>query len=177
NRELAAITTRRAEVRQAAAIFAADWDRLEEPEPGPLVVSPTDSRQRLIGLIESARSSLDIYAEVVRDEAVIEALSGAESRGVNVRLVVSPEYSDQDRGQSEREWLAAAGVEIRFARGEYIHAKLIIVDGATVWLGSQNFTATSLDQNREVGMVIDDTANVNRVREVFDADFATGRQE
>lgn len=175
NREFAAITTRRGEVEQASAIFAADWDRLEEPNAGPLVVSPTNSRQTLLSLIENAQSSLDVYAEVMRDEQIIEAFIEAEARGVEVRLVVSPEYSDEGRGERERARLSDAGVEVRLARGVYIHAKAIIVDGITVWLGSQNFTATSLDQNREVGIIIDDTVNVSRVRGVFETDFTSGR--
>lgn len=175
NREFAAITTRQAEVQQAQAVFAADWDRLEEPATGPLVISPTDSRRRLLDLIRGSDAMLDLYAEVVRDEQVLAALINAEARGVEVRLLVSPEYSDQDRGESERSRLADAGVEVRFARGLYIHAKAMIVDGETIWLGSQNFTATSLDQNREVGIVIADGANVRRVHQVFESDFAAAR--
>lgn len=177
NREFAAITTRQPEVRQAVAIFEADWDRLAEPAPGPLVISPTDSRDTLLGLIETSRSSLDIYAEVIRDEQIITALIDAERRGVSVRFVVSPEYSDSDRGETERAQLSRAGVEIRFARGVYVHAKAIIVDGETAWIGSQNFTATSLDQNREVGIMLEDPVNVERVLAVFESDFSNGRTD
>ena len=177
NREFAAITTRTAEVRQAAEIFSADWDRLDEPEPGPLIISPTDSRSRMIDLIGNATTTVDIYAEVVRDGDVMDALIDAEADGADVRLLMSPDYADNDRGESERARLAAAGVDVRFARGVYIHAKAIIIDSDTVWLGSQNFTSTSLDQNREVGIVIDDTTNVARVSAVFEADFAAGRPE
>lgn len=175
NRELAAITTRPPEVTQAVALFEADWEREAEPVRGPLVVSPTDSRAVLLGLIDSARTSLDIYAEVMRDDEIIQALADAEARGVDVRLVVSPEYGDNDRGETEREQLAREGVEVVLARGVYIHAKAIIVDDQRLWLGSQNFTATSLDQNREVGIVIDDPANVGRAIRVFGADVAAGR--
>lgn len=175
NREFAAITTRRDAVTEAAAIFDADWDRTGEPAPGPLVISPTDSRQTLLGLIDEANSTLDIYAEVMRDEPVLLALERAEARGVAVRLLMSPEYGDDDRGAAERERLAAAGVETRYARGVYVHAKAIIVDGTVAWIGSQNFTATSLDDNREVGIVLTDPANVGRVGGVFSLDFARGR--
>ncbi|MDQ3515052.1 MAG: phosphatidylserine/phosphatidylglycerophosphate/cardiolipin synthase family protein [Chloroflexota bacterium] len=175
NREFAAITTRQDAVAEAAAIFDADWDRTGEPPPGPLVISPTDSRATLLGLIDGAGVTLDLYAEVMRDEAVLIALERAEDRGVEVRLVMSPEYGDDDRGKAERERLAAAGVEIRYARGVYIHAKAMVVDGTTAWVGSQNFTATSLDDNREVGIVLVDVANVARVGGIFDLDFARGR--
>ncbi|CAA9555337.1 MAG: Cardiolipin synthetase [uncultured Thermomicrobiales bacterium] len=175
NREFAAVTTRGDAVAEAAAIFAADWTRAAEPSPGPLIVSPVDSRSTLIGLIDAAAVSLDIYAEVMRDEAVLVAIERAEDRGVAVRLLMSPEYGDDDRGSAERERLATSGVEIRYARGVYVHAKAIVADGTVAWIGSQNFTSTSLDDNREVGIVLDDPANVSRVSGVFDLDFARGR--
>ena len=175
NREFAAVTTRQDMVAEAAAIFDADWDRTAEPDPGPLVVSPIDSRSTLLGLIDGAARSLDLYAEVIRDEEVLVAIERAEARGVAVRLLVSPEYGDDDRGTDERTRLAAAGVEIRFTRGLYVHAKAILIDGSVAWIGSQNFTATSLDDNREVGIVLDDPANVGRIRGIFELDFARGR--
>ena len=171
NRELAAITTRPAEVAQAAAIFEADWERAEEPGPGPLVVSPTTSRAVLVGLIEEARRSIDVYAEVVRDDEVIAALAEAERRGVVVRLLTSDDSPDN---ADELADLTAGGVEARIARGLYIHAKMLLIDGRRAYIGSQNFTATSLDSNRELGIILDDRVNLARLRQTFDGDFARG---
>ena len=73
-------------------------------------------------------------------------------RGVQVRLIVSPspEFALEQAG------LAAAGVDIRLADSLYIHAKAIIADGERAFVGSQNLSATSLDQNRELGIIVDD---------------------
>lgn len=175
NRELNLLTTRRAEVAQAAAIFEADWGRGAEPPVGPLVVSPGTSRATLLGLIGGAERSLDLYAEVVRDREVIEALVAAAERGVLVRLVVTA--GGEGDQAAERAELAAAGVAVRLAVGPYIHAKLILVDGRRAFVGSQNLTATSLDQNRELGIVLDDAVSVGRAAGVFAEDFANGTPE
>jgi phosphatidylserine/phosphatidylglycerophosphate/cardiolipin synthase-like enzyme len=175
NREFGAITTRPGEVAQAVAIFEADWNRTEEPADGPLIVSPTDSRRELLDLIGGAERTIEVYAEVVRDEEILDALTAAEERGVQVRLVVSEEESeDDDRGRTEREQLADAGVEVRFLPRLYVHAKIVLVDRERAYLGSQNFTATSLDQNREIGVIVDDPAGVATISQVFEADFAAG---
>lgn len=174
NREFGVVTTRAAEVAQAAAIFEADWGRAAEPPDGPLVVSPTTARPDLLALIGGAERSIAVYAEVVRDPEVVAALGAAAGRGVQVRLVVSPD-GDADRGDAERATLAEAGVEIRYARGLYIHAKLVLVDGLRALVGSQNFTATSLDQNRELGVMVDDPASIARLQATFASDFAAGR--
>jgi phosphatidylserine/phosphatidylglycerophosphate/cardiolipin synthase-like enzyme len=56
----------------------------------------------------------------------------------------------------------------------YIHAKAIVVDGAKVFVGSQNFTPTALLQNREIGVVTDAASEVTKVRNVIAKDFAAG---
>jgi phosphatidylserine/phosphatidylglycerophosphate/cardiolipin synthase-like enzyme len=175
NREFGVVTTRAAEVAQAAAIFEADWKQTSEPPDGPLVVSPTTSRRDLLRLIGGAQRSLDLYAEVVRDREMIDALIAAERRGVAVRLVMTGSTGDDNA--DERRELAAAGVEIRLARGLYIHAKLFLADGMRLFIGSENLTATALDLNRELGLFLDDPAAIERVEGVFADDFARGETE
>ena len=51
NREFGVVTNRPDAVQAAAAIFAADWTRGAEPDPGPLVVSPTNARDQLLALV------------------------------------------------------------------------------------------------------------------------------
>jgi cardiolipin synthase len=169
NRDFGVITTRPDAVRTAAAIFAADWDRGAEPDPAPLVVSPTNARAELLALAQSAQSSLDLYAEVLRDPEMLEALAAAVERGVRVRLIVSP---GPDNAEA-RAALAAAGVEVRLASSLYVHAKVIVADGMRAFVGSQNLSATSLDQNRELGIIVDDPVSLARLRRTFDLDFQT----
>ena len=176
NREFGAITTRPADVVQAAAIFEADWNRSAEPGTGPLVVSPTDSRPRLLDLIDGADRSIDVYAEVVRDEEIVAALLAALERGVALRLIMSADSSeDEDRGDDARAELRAAGAEVRFLNSPYIHAKIVLVDRVRAYLGSQNFTATSLDLNREIGLIFDEPAGIARIARTFETDFAKAK--
>lgn len=170
NREFGVITTRPGDVQQALAIFEADWNRAPDPPDGPLVVSPSSSRTELQTLIASATTSLDIYAEVVADRQIVSLLEQAERRGVAIRLLVPAEEDEDARAVLFS--LMDHGVDVRTVPGLYIHAKVIIVDGRKAFVGSQNFTATSLDQNRELGIILDDPASLRRIRSVFEADFA-----
>ena len=167
NREFGVVTNRRDAVQTAAALFEADWTRGAEPDPGPLVVSPTNARDELLMLVREADASLDLYAEVLRDPEMLEALGEAAQRGVRVRLVISPSADFTE----EQAALAASGVEVRLARSLYIHAKMIVADGERAFVGSQNLSATSLDQNRELGIIVDDPVNLARLMRTFEADF------
>jgi phosphatidylserine/phosphatidylglycerophosphate/cardiolipin synthase-like enzyme len=167
NREFGVVTNQPDAVQAAAAIFAADWTRGAEPDPGPLVVSPTNAREQLLALVRGARVSLDLYAEVLRDPQLLDALAAAAERGIRVRIIVSPSADFA----AEVDELTASGVDIRFSSSLYIHAKLIIADGERAFIGSQNLSATSLDQNRELGIIVDDPVNLARLTRTFAIDF------
>ncbi|MEA2513414.1 MAG: cardiolipin synthase [Thermomicrobiales bacterium] len=173
NREFAAITTRPAEVAVAEAIFEADWAGSADPPDGDLVVSPSSSRRELLDLIEGAQTSLDIYAEVVRDAEAVVALADAAERGVGVRLIVPNEKDEDLRAVLFR--LIDDDVAVRTLPGLYVHAKLIVADERIAFIGSQNFTATSLDKNRELGLLVNDPALLHRLDQTFESDFAAGR--
>jgi phosphatidylserine/phosphatidylglycerophosphate/cardiolipin synthase-like enzyme len=170
NREFGVMTTDHESVDQAQEIFDRDWqnDPIHDVE-GPLIVSPTNSRARLLAIIEGADRSIDFYAEVIRDEEIIAALGTAESRGVEVRLIVDASM-DEDTQVVAVE-LYNMGVEIRLSETLYIHAKLMVIDREVAVVGSQNFTQTSLDDNRELAIVVTDSSILERCLAVFERDW------
>ncbi len=169
NREFGIVTTVGDDVGEAQAIFDADWEELPPRGPFDLVVSPDNSRAELREMIGTATQSLDLYAEVMRDPAIVGTLTEAEGRGVAVRLLLTDEDDEGNLEAAAR--LAAAGVEVRLVDRLYIHAKLVLADGRRVFVGSQNFTATSLDANRELGLIASEPALVDRAEIIFARDW------
>jgi phosphatidylserine/phosphatidylglycerophosphate/cardiolipin synthase-like enzyme len=173
NREFGVITTNRQDVATLAAIFDADWNDTPPPvASGRLIVSPQNARQRLLELIDGAETSIDLYAEVIRDDEIIDALSTAAQRGVRVRIIVNAPEDALDATVGDV--LASNGVELRVAGRLYIHAKAMVLDGEAVVIGSTNPTSTSLDRNREVSLLVEDPAAVARVEAVFARDWTEG---
>lgn len=169
NRDLGVITTVPEDVVSAQEIFDADWDGRPLAGAGSLIVSPENSRQRLIELIASAESTLEVYAEVIRDDEIVAAFLDAEARGVTVDIVLT-----QDTDPVNERILAAllaGGVAIHAVERPYIHAKMILVDGERAYVGSQNFTQTSLDENREIGIELREPALVRRLDATFERDM------
>ncbi len=173
NRELAVITTDPAQVEHASRIFEHDWQGKDGAIPGPLTLSPDSSRDTLIGLVDSAEQTLDIYAEVITDRQFIDAVKAAMDRGVRVRIVMTQAFG-QDLLDEPVGELVLHGAELHTLANPYIHAKLLLVDGERAFIGSQNFTSTSMDQNREVGVTISWSSNIERLQRVFAKDFAMG---
>ena len=46
------------------------------------------------------------------------------------------------------------GIKIETPKSPYIHAKAIFVDERIAYIGSINFTTNSIENNREVGVII-----------------------
>ncbi len=173
NRELVVVTTDPALVDHASRIFENDWQGKNGPIPGPLTLSPDTSRTTILGLIGSAQSTLDIYAEVITDQQFIDAVEAALDRGVRVRIVMTQAYG-QDMVAEPVGQLVRRGAELHILADPYIHAKLLLVDSRQALIGSQNYTATSMDQNREVGVVVSEPSNLLRIQRTFDRDFESG---
>lgn len=72
--------------------------------------------------------------------------------------------------------LTAAGVRVATYPDTsgvlYIHAKTMVIDGTTAFVGSQNFSTSSLDYNRELGVITTDPAVVEPVSATLAGDFA-----
>lgn len=170
NREFGVVTTDPTVVDQAIAVFASDWNGKSSGNiQGPLIVSPENSRERINDLINGADTSIDFYAEVIRDTGILAALGNAIDRGVSVRLIVNGTQDPEDIEMLIA--LSESGVQIRLMERMYIHAKTMIIDGDAALIGSLNYTMTSLDRNREVGMVVTDPALVGRVVSVYERDW------
>lgn len=170
NREFGVITTDPEIVDQAQSLFNADWVGEDaESISGPLIVSPKDSRTRIAALVNEAETSIDFYAEVIRDDGILAALRDAVRRDVRVRLVVNQSVDPADLEAISA--LSLIGVDVRMMQSLYIHSKVMIIDGEFALVGSQNYTMTSLDRNREVGLVVDDPVLVERVVVIFERDW------
>jgi phosphatidylserine/phosphatidylglycerophosphate/cardiolipin synthase-like enzyme len=107
-------------------------------------VSPLNARASLLHLIGAARRTLDVYAEETYDQQIAAARAAAVRRGVHVRMVTT--------GQGDVATLERAGMQVVIRKEPYIHAKAIVADWRAVFIGSENLSSTSLDQNREMSL-------------------------
>lgn len=102
------------------------------------------------------------------------ALAAAALRGVDVRIML-PGRSDVPliRLASRGIWapLLAAGVRIYEWQPSILHAKIAIIDGLWVTVGSLNLDYISLRTNRELNLAILDAEFASRVEALFVADL------
>ncbi|HEX6506411.1 MAG TPA: phospholipase D-like domain-containing protein, partial [Chloroflexota bacterium] len=133
-----------------------------------IVLSPRSSRDILRQLVLAARKSIDVYAEEVADSGMEHTLIQA-ARSVHVRMLVASTYSSPGIAV-----LLGGGVAVRHLRFPYVHAKVIVADGKEAFVGSENLSTTSLDQNREVGILLRGRVMSQLVR-TFEQDWSNAR--
>ncbi|MBS2965268.1 hypothetical protein KGA66_19620 [Actinocrinis puniceicyclus] len=177
DRDYAVTDTDPGDVAAVEQVFNADYTGTAiTPSDGTdLVWSPTDSQTHLLDLVNSATRTLDIEELEVSSTTMIAAVENAAKRGVRVDYIT--EYNRS--WTSTYKQLKNAGVHLSYYGSNaalYIHAKAIVADygtsAAKAFEGSENFSDTSLNQNRELGVIVSDSGVLNRVESTIAADFS-----
>lgn len=172
NREYAAIDDDATDVAAAEAIFTADALGASTGTPGGrLISSPESSRPTLLGLVGGAQAALALETEELTDRAVISALLDARARGVAVTVAWPGPAAGAGAPFTT---LAAAGATVRAVGAPAIHGKVIVADDRTLYVGSVNLTPTSLDDNRELGLLLAEPQTAAEVAQIVAADAAGG---
>jgi cardiolipin synthase len=161
-------------VLELQAVFVQDWyletgkPIAETAFPDPVVTGPVPAQvvpssplyprnnaQRLIAaLVNSARKRAVITTPYfIPDDALLQALTTAALRGVDVRLVV-PAQDDQilvsNAQKSYYGELLDSGVRVCRYGKRFLHAKHATIDDEVAWIGSSNMDIRSFVLNAEV---------------------------
>jgi cardiolipin synthase len=171
-RDFIVMDTDRRTVSTIESVFDRDWAGSAVTAGaaiGGLVWSP-GAAPRLLTLINGARRSLVIENEEMDSTVVESALEAASRRGVSVTLIMTGDSSWVDALAR----LRLAGVRLVVhpdgPHALYVHAKAMVIDGTTAYVGSQNFSQSSLDFNRELGVVTSNSTLVSVLADTLMAD-------
>ena len=177
-RDFAVIDTNSADVAAIVSTFNADFagQSIAPPDGADLVWSPTNAQASIMSVIGQASHTLALEDEEMDDPAITSALASAAKRGVDVTVTMT----DDSEWESAFAQLTQAGAHVHtYADNSgtlYIHAKAIVADAGRsdqlMQLGSQNFSAASLTQNRELGILTTDKALITPVSSTLASDYA-----
>ena len=137
------------------------------------VFSPGQSEPELLGLIGSAQRSIDVMLYEFSYAPLSQALGAAQARGIPVRVLLDPDIGSN---LYMAETLVKSGVSVRWASKQYsaTHAKFMVVDGKTVFVGSTNWSRHAMQLNREAAVSIENPAVAKSFDDVFESDWSIG---
>lgn len=162
SRSFAAVIKDHDVVREAQHLFEADVKRTPYVSRHErLIVSPTNSRERLKEFIQGAKKQLLIYEMKLSDPEFVRLLNEKITAGVEVRVI-------------SREAIKNGNVPVRISSMR-LHVRGMIRDGDTAFLGSMSMRRLELGARREVGVVFEDSKAAKRMAQVFEKDWAAAR--
>ena len=150
-------------------------DSIESEFTIQTLVCPINCAENLVEAIDSANDRIDLSLQYLDldweygwgESPIIAALEKAAERGVSIRLIMNAYYLESNEEVQEaldlfnENWNRTYGYDttaIAMSTGEGIsksHNKGMIVDGEKVLVSSINWGSSSIMQNREVGVLIE----------------------
>ena len=140
----------------------------EEPCIADVCFSPGEAcRDRIAGLIRSARDSVDVCVYTITDNEISQSLIDAHRRGVHVR-VISDDRKSGDAG-SDIHRFRAAGVAVRVDQTRHhMHHKFALFDGRRLVTGSYNWTVGAALDNEEHIVILSERQLIARFQREFE---------
>ncbi|MBU2783621.1 GTP-binding protein, partial [Acidithiobacillus caldus] len=132
-----------------------------------LVLSPGTSADQLLRVIEQP-GPIDVESEELGPyRPILDALA---AKGKDLRMILPATISAEDR--RDVAFLEQHGCQARLMPKKpiYMHAKMI-VGNHLAFIGSENFTRTSLEDNREMGLLLNGS-DLAHLQAQFDSDWA-----
>lgn len=139
------------------------------------------TQQVWLDLIRHAQRRIDIAAFYISNQPgealqpVLDALIARARSGIAIRILLDATFMKQSQAAYDL-LRGQPGIEIRILpvdklTGGVLHAKYFVVDGQTVFVGSQNWDWRALSQIHEIGAMVRNTRLAHTFEAAFDFDW------
>lgn len=131
-------------------------------------------------LIKAAKKEVYVIAYLMmipsekragKEAKLYKELMEAQLRGVDCKVLLNythPPNKIVKQNVIAGRWMGVAGIECRFvARNRTVHAKMIIIDGVTLIVGSHNWSQRAIERNVEASVEMKELPIVKEARENF----------
>ena len=140
-----------------------------------LIVEPDDGTRLLTRAIREATASVWLTMYLLTDRTIIHDLEYAHAYGVDVRVILEqhPYGALSDPNRYAYNNLMAADIPVHWSSPRFLltHEKGMLIDGATAYIMSTNFTYSAFATNREFDVIDRDRRDVAALRALFTADW------
>lgn len=128
--------------------------------PYHLVISPLNSREKIQNFINNTKSEVFIYVQSVTDDNILQMLLELKNTWKNIFLCTADNTWN-------RESSVLYDLDWKFAKNPYLHAKVMISDDEYIFLWSQNFTKNSIDNNRELWIIVNNPEKAKNIKKLI----------
>ena len=143
-----------------------------------LFKEPDNGRAPILDAINSAQKEILVEVYLLSDKQIIQALEDAKQRGVAVDVMLEqhPFGGGSLNNTSEKE-LESHNISFEWTNPSFTltHEKSIVVDGVKAYVGSVNLSTQSMDENRELGIMLSQSDSLQALSSTFENDWNKGK--
>lgn len=129
-----------------------------------LLAWPTNARERIIDFLDETKKAVDIYAPSFSDAGLLTKLSQLCYEKKIIRILLA-NYDEENTQKPDY----GTCIQVRKMK-KPLHAKSIVRDEETAFVGSFNYTKNSLENNREIGVFMT-WEGVKGISQSFESDW------
>ncbi len=161
-------------VPQTNQAAAAELSQVSPSAPLTLVTEPEDGVQPVSDAIAHAMNSIDLVIYELEDPTIEQALVAAQSRGVQVRVILQDVDSfGKHPDQAAYDFLQTHNVPVKWATNSFTltHQKTLIADGKSALIMTFNLSPQYYVSSRDFGVIDTDPTDLQAISKTFQSDW------
>jgi len=135
-----------------------------------LVISPNYSRIKIEKLINSAKNNIKIYIPYLKDKKILNLLKEKSKNWIKIEIIMDDygyeSYEENKVGYADLHTLQVQKINKKLK----MHSKAVLVDNKYLFIWSENFSAPSLDKNREMWILLKNKEIIDKINILFESD-------
>lgn len=143
--------------------FAGEELKISDLHPN-LVVCNLNCREVITELLSWAQKSITIQTQYLTDPELFDLIA-EKSQTLSFKAI----FSDTESNQKLPNYFGTH--QVRLLKKPYVHTKMILIDEEILLLWSMNLSANSLDNNREIWILLLDPALIAQFKKSFEFDW------
>ncbi len=148
-------------------VFDKDWmgEKIDTKDIHPnLLICNINCRDWIESILKWANESIFIQTQYITDPSIWEILKNKNNLSWFQIIVAN---TDDNSELLSYFWPK----KVKKLKKPYVHAKMILIDNKYLILGSMNLSENSLDNNREIWIILIDQYLINKFKNQFDKDW------
>jgi len=183
-----------APAKRPDTLFPSKTFPLTKPLTVRPILSPDNYMQVISDILKVAKKSVLIQQQYIHSAdppvaQLLQAIAGARKANpkLDVRIFLGKIFSNKDLAKEKvnlaniaAKYKLKISTNIRYVdttRLVHCHNKLIIVDGETVLVSSQNWSKAAVTENREAGLLFKHTGVASYFTGIFEVDWKTAQRK
>ncbi len=134
-----------------------------------LVISPEYSRIKFKKLFLSAKKSLNLYFQYLEDKELENILIKKAKENISIKIIVSKDFFEKNKEKIK--FFQKNNIKIKALENPKMHSKAILVDNKYLFIWSENFSYYSLNQNREIWLIMTNKNIIQKFQQIFNKDY------